>query len=68
MTEFAPHHAEVKSAGWRSGKTHCYQSPAGRGGSRGGHGGRIPPPTILKHVFDEYNFSIVSNLFNNNKP
>ena len=45
------------------------------GGSRvcvcvwGGGGGRcIPPPAILKHVFDEYNFSIISNLFNNNKP
>ena len=26
------------------------------------------PPAILKHVFDEYNLSIISNLFNNNKP
>ena len=27
-----------------------------------------PPPAIFMHVFDEYNFSIISNLFNNNKP
>ena len=26
------------------------------------------PPAIFKHVFDEYNFSIILNLFNNNKP
>ena len=27
-----------------------------------------PPTAILKHVVDEYNFSIISNVFNNNKP
>ena len=33
---------------------------AGRGGSRG-CGGCIPPPAILKHVFDLYNFFTISN-------
>ena len=33
-----------------------------------GRGGCIPPPGIFKHVFDEYNFSIILNLFDNNKP
>ena len=31
-------------------------------------GGCIPPPAIFKRVFDEYNFSIISSLFDNNKP
>ena len=32
-------------------------------------GGCIPPPSaIFKHVFDEYNFSKISYLFDNNKP
>ena len=26
------------------------------------------PPTIFKHVFDEYSSSISLNLFDNNKP
>ena len=34
----------------------------------GNMGDASPPPTIFKHVFDEYNFSIISNLFDNNKP
>ena len=39
---------------------------AGKGRFRGGM--HPPPPAILKHVFDEYNFSIYLNLFNNNEP
>ena len=31
-------------------------------------GGASPPPAIFKHAFDEYNFSIISNLFDDNKP
>ena len=31
-------------------------------------GGCIPPPAIFKNVFDEYNFFIISNLFDYNKP
>ena len=27
-----------------------------------------PPPAIFKHIFGEHNFSIISNLFDNNKP
>ena len=68
VTEFAPHHTEAKSAGWCSGKRHCYQCGQGRGGSRGRCGGCIPPPAIFKHVFDKCSFSITSNLFDNNKP
>ena len=40
-----------------------------RGGSMGvGWGECILPPVIFKNVFDEYNFSIISNLFDSNKP
>ena len=28
----------------------------------------IHPPAILKNVFDEYNFSIILNFFDNNEP
>ena len=38
---------------------------AGMGESRGG---AFPPPAIFKHVFDEYSFSSISNLFDTNKP
>ena len=41
---------------------------AGRGGSRRDVGDAFSPPAIFKHVFDEYSFSIISNLFDNNKP
>ena len=34
------------------------------GGMWGMH---LPPPAIFKHVFNEFNFSIISNLFDNNK-
>ena len=27
-----------------------------------------PPPAIFKNAFDEYNFAIISNLFNSDKP
>ena len=27
-----------------------------------------PPPAIFKHAFDEYNFSLILNFFNSNKP
>ena len=64
MTEFAPH-AETESAGWWSGKKTLLSVRAGA--DPGGCGGCIPPPAIFKHVFDEYNFSIISNLFDNNK-
>ena len=40
-----------------------------RGGYRGvGWGACILSPAIFKHVFDAYNFSIFSNLFDSNKP
>ena len=39
-----------------------------RGGSRGDVGGASSPPAIFKHDFDECNFSIISNLFDKNKP
>ena len=46
-----------------------YVSPAGVDPKRRGRCyGCIPPPAILKNVFHEYNFSIISNLFDNNKP
>ena len=66
VTKFAPHHTEDKSAGWCSGKRHCYQCRQRR--IQGGCVGCISPPAIFKHVFDEFNFFIISNLFNNNKP
>ena len=34
----------------------------------GGMSGMHPPPAIFQHVFDEYKFFIISNLFDNNKP
>ena len=64
VTEFDSHHTEAKSAGWRSGKRHCYR--CGQGRIQGGMWKCIPPQAIFKHVFDEYNFSIISNLFDNN--
>ena len=39
----------------------------GRGGSKEGMWEMYPPTAIIKHVFEECNFSIMSNLFNNNK-
>ena len=33
-----------------------------------GRDGCISPSAIFKHVFDEYSFSIIMNLFDNNKP
>ena len=39
---------------------------AARGGSRGGC--TSFPPATFKNFFDEYIFSIISNLFDNNKP
>ena len=41
---------------------------AGRGGSRRDVGDASSPPAIFKHVFDEYSFSIILNLFDDNKP
>ena len=43
--------------------------PPRRSGSKKGRGCHecIPPPAILKNVH-EYNFSIISNLFDNNEP
>ena len=66
-TEFASHHTEVKSADWCSGKRHRYS--CGQGQIQEGCGRCIPPPpAIFKHGFGEYSFSIISNLFDNNKP
>ena len=44
--------------------------PPRRSGSKMGRGcnGCIPPAAILKNVVHEYNFSIISNLFDSNKP
>ena len=61
MTEFAPHHIEAKPAGWCMVRDIVIDG--GRGGSRGNVGDAYPPPAIVTHVFDEYNFSIISNLF-----
>ena len=41
---------------------------SGSKGVGGGCNGCISPPAILKNIFHEYNFSIISNLFDNNKP
>ena len=38
---------------------------AGRGRSRRDVGDASSPPAIFKHVFDEYSFSIISNVFEN---
>ena len=70
VTEFAPHHTDAKSAGWCSGKRHCFWCGAGADSGRGdvGRGDCISPPAIFKHVFDEYTFSTILKLFGNNKP
>ena len=51
MTEFAPHHAEAKPAGWRSEET--LLSVRARADPGGGGGGvwaiHLPPPAIFKH-------------------
>ena len=45
----------------------AYGQPA-RGGSQGGRmRGMRPPPAIFKNIFDVYNFSIISNLFDSDK-
>ena len=41
---------------------------AGRGGSKRDVGDASSLPAIFKHVFDEYSFSAISNLCDNNKP
>ena len=41
---------------------------AGKGRSKRDVGDASSPPVIFKRVFDEYSFSIISNLFDNNKP
>ena len=66
MTEFAPHHIEPKRLVGVVVRDIVISS--NRGGSRGGVGDASPPPAIFKHAFDEYNFSIISNLFDNSKP
>ena len=63
LTEFAPHHTKAKSAGWCSGKRHCYQY--GHGQIQGECTPRQPFSNML---FDEYSFSIISNLFDNYEP
>ena len=40
---------------------------AGRGESKRDVEDSFSPPAIFKHVFDEYSFSIISNLSDNNK-
>ena len=63
MTKFASHHTDrligvvVKDI----------VIGAGRGGSRGDVGGAHPSPSIFKHVLDECSFSVILNLFDNNK-
>ena len=66
VTKFALHHTEAKLAGWCNGETHCYQ--CGQSGFKGRCEKCISPPAIFEHVFNEYSFSIISNLLNNNKP
>ena len=67
MTEFAPQHTEAEAAGRSSGKRRCYPCEQGRI-QREDEGDASPSPTIFKHAFDQYNFSIILNLFDNNKP
>ena len=38
-----------------------------QGRIKGGVGDASPPLTVSKHVFDEFNFSIILNPFDNNK-
>ena len=66
VTEFASQHTEAKSAGQRSVNRHCYL--CGQRQIQGEMWGMHPPPVNFKHVFDEHSFSIISNLFDNNKP
>ena len=66
MTKFAAYHAEAKSA--VDVVVRDIVIRAGRGGFRGDVGDASSPPAIFKHFFDEYSFSIISNLFDKNKP
>ena len=67
MTEFASqsHHTEAEPAGWSNGKRRCYQRGQIQGG---GVRDESPHQPFSNMFFDEYNFSIFLNLFNNNKP
>ena len=49
VTEFAPHHTEDKSAGWCSGKRHCYQCRQRR--IQGGMCRMHPPTSHLQTCF-----------------
>ena len=62
VTKFASY-IEAKPDGWSSGKRHCYQCRQGRIQER-----MHSPPAILKHVFDRYDLSIISNVFSNSMP
>ena len=66
MTKFATYHATAKSADWCSDKRHYY--PCGQGWIQEGCGEASSPPAIFKHVFDEYSFTVILILFDNNKP
>ena len=57
-------------AGWSSGKTPLDTLLSARAGTNPGGdvGDACPPPAIFKHAFDEYNFSIILNFFDSNKP
>ena len=63
LTEFNPHYTEAKSA--VGVVVRDIVIIASRGGSRGDV---LPLPAIFKNAFDEYNFSVISNLFDNSKP
>ena len=64
LTEFAPHHAEAKSASWCSGKRHCFQCEHGQI-----QGEMHPSHQPFSNMFLMNTvFSIILNLFDNNEP
>ena len=58
----------IQGEGCGSNEKHVNSRGGSKGKEAGGSMGASPLPTIFKNVFDGYNFSIISNLFNKNKP
>ena len=58
----------IQGEGCGSDEKHVKSRGGSKGKDVGGSMGAFPLPAIFKNVFDGYNFSIISNLFNKNKP
>ena len=62
MTKFAPHNTKANQLAGIVVRDVVISA------DRGEFREDAPPPAIFKHVFDECSFSIILNLFDDNKP